>query len=158
MEKEEKKFIHLLTETTGQYEDMCTHTICAYNNKEKAEKECKRLQEYTDKLYEEYKSIDFDVYEKKHAAFMELLKEINPEEYKRVKKAFEGKANEHTFDYDEFYIKEDEFFDTPELYDYLRKIGCTEEEIRLIDVEDEVANDLNYDFPSYNVSRPIELT
>jgi hypothetical protein len=156
MEKEEKKFIYLLTETIGQYEDKYTHTICAYNNKEEAQKECKRLQEYTDKLYEEYNSIEFDVNDKKHNAFMELLKEVNPEEYAKAKKAFG--EDDDTFDYDKFYDEEEKFFSTPELYDYLRKIGCTEEEIRLIDVEDEVANDLNYDFPSYNVSRPIELT
>ena len=155
MEKE-KKFIYLLIEVTGQYEDMYSHTMHAYYNKEDADKECERLQEYYDKLWKEYNSIEFDVDDKKHNAFMELLKEVNPEEYARAKKAFD--EDDDTFDYDKFYNEKEKFYKTPELYDYLSKTGCTEKEIHLIDVEQEVYEDLNYDFPSFHVSHPIELT
>ena len=160
--KQEKKYIYLLNETKGQYDEMYTHAIRAYYDKEEAEKECEKLTKYYEELYAEYHSIDFDVNETKHAAFMEFLKERNPEEYTRAEKAFYDDANGGPlcgpFDFNKFYDKEYEFFDTPELYDYLRKTGCTERDIHLIEVEKEVSDELGYDFPSYHVSEPIELS
>ena len=158
MEKE-KTLIWPLMRVDGDYEDRHSEVVKAYHNREDAEAERVRLRDYYDKLQSDYDGISFSVEDKKRAAFMEMLKDTNKELYEQSLEAFRDDEAfcSGDFDYDRFYDEEVKFTGTPDVIDYYRRTGCTDEEIRLIHVCDEV-DGLFGSFPYFYVPHtPIEL-
>lgn len=152
------KKIYILEEITGEYEDIRSHNIEAYTSLEKAQKECKRLNDQMTEFKNRYDEIDDDTDELKNDIFKEHLKNINTELYNEVIEEWNRDEKEPSdFDWDKYYEERDKFCDDPEFKTLAKEYGFTEKQIEDIEVSNEM-EEMCYDVPFYHVNDyPIDL-